>query len=97
MLSYTINIYCSKTNSDEAEESIPIVVKGDSWFGSVKAAAAIAEKDMHCILQVKTSHRLFPKSYIEDALANSPGGVHIVLKGRHPNGKTLIAMGYRYS
>ena len=96
-MSYIIDVYCSKKNSDEAEEPIPIVVKGDSWFGSVKAAAAIAENDMQCVLQVKTSHTLFPKTYIENALANTPGGVHIVLKGRHPNGRLLIAMGYRYS
>ena len=49
------------------------------------------------MLQVKTGHSLFPKKFIEHALEGSPGGVHIVLKGRHPSGKVLIAIGYRYS
>ena len=80
-----------------AEDDLPVVMKGDSWFGSVKAAAEIASRGMHCIFQVKTSHALFPKKFIEDALANTPGGVHVVLRGRHPNGKTLYALGYRYS
>lgn len=90
-------MYCSKKNSDVAEDDLSIVVKGDSWFGSVKAAAHIAGKGMHCIMQVKTSHSLFPKTYIEEALDGTPGGVHIVLRGKHPNGKTLVALGYRYS
>ena len=73
------------------------MIKGDSWFGLVKAAAEIAAQGMHCICQVKTAHTLFPKSFIEDVLMNTPGGVHIVLRGRHPNGKMLYALGYRYS
>ena len=72
-------------------------MKGDSWFGSVKAAAELGARGMHGIFQVKTSHTLFPKTYFEDALAHTPGGVHIVLRGRHPNGSTLFALGYRYS
>ena len=72
-------------------------MKGDSWFGSVKAAADIASKGMHSIFQVKTSHSLYPKKFIEDTLADAPGGVHIVLRGKHPNGTTLYALGYKYS
>ena len=48
-------------------------------------------------MQVKTGHSLYPKNFIEDVLDGSPGGVHIVLKGQHPNGKILVAIGYRYS
>ena len=72
-------------------------MKGDAWFGSVKAAAQLAERGIECILQVKTGHSLFPKAFIENALKDAPGGVHIVLRGQHPNGKTLFAIGYRYS
>ena len=49
------------------------------------------------MLQVKTGHSLFPKKFIEEVLDGSPGGVHIVLRGRHPSGKVLVAIGYRYS
>ena len=72
-------------------------MKGDAWFGSVKAAAALADKGIECIMQVKTGHTLFPKQYVEEALKDTPGGVHIVLKGNHPNGHTLYAIGYCYS
>ena len=72
-------------------------MKGDSWFGSVKAAAKIAENGMHAVLQVKTATLLYPKQFIDDALSGAPGGVHIVLRGKHPNGNTLVAVGYRYS
>ena len=72
-------------------------MKGDSWFGSVKAAAALAQKGIECVLQVKTNSRLYPKEFIGKALDGAPGGTHIVMKGVHPNGATLIAIGYRYS
>ena len=44
---------------------------------------------------VKTGHALYPKDFITEALKDAPGGVHIVLHGRHPNGKNLIAVGWR--
>ena len=72
-------------------------MKGDSWFGSVKSAAQLAARGIDCVMQVKTSHALFPKAYIEEMLKDEPGGVHIVLKGRHPNGQKLVATGYKYS
>ena len=87
----------SKKINDNAEDDAPVLIKGDSWFGSVKAAAEIAERGMQCCMQVKTSTSLYPKKYIEEALKGNPGGVHIVLRGKHPNGNILVAVGYRYS
>jgi hypothetical protein len=46
---------------------------------------------------VKQYHALFPKDYIEEALKDAPGGVHIVLKGTTKDEVNLIALGYRYS
>ena len=40
--------------------------------------------------------KLYPKKFIEAALADGPGGIHIVLKGTHPNGVKFICIGYRY-
>ena len=94
---YLFTIILSKRQNDLVDDGHRLILKGDAWFGSVKAAANLAERGIECIMQVKTSHSLFPKSFIEEKLKDSPGGVHIVLKGRHPNGKILIAMGYRYS
>jgi len=74
------------------EKSIPEhddrihTVQGDAWFGSVRAAAALGAKGHRVVLQVKNNKGLFPKDFLEDALKDAPGGVHIVLKGQAPNG-----------
>ena len=52
---------------------------------------------MEGVFQVKGGHSLYPKKFIEHVLEGSPGGVHIVLRGKHPSGVTLVAIGYRYS
>jgi len=52
---------------------------------------------MEIVCQIKTNHGLFPKQYIEEALKDAPGGCHIVLEGKHPNGADLVAIGYRYN
>ena len=72
-------------------------IQGDAWFGSVKAAAALGQRGFRAVLQVKNNKGLFPKDYIDKALEDAPGGVHIVLSGTAPNGVQLIALGYRYS
>ena len=87
----------SKKIQDTIDDGLDMVLKGDAWFGSVRAVANLAEKGVEGILQVKQNTALFPKEYIETALKGCPGGVHIVLRGRHPNGHNLIAIGYRYS
>ncbi len=86
-----------------AKEALPIVegetpalIEGDAWFGSVRCAAALAQEGYKCVLQVKQNNGLFPKKFIKDALADAPGGVHIVLQGTYQN-VPLIAIGYRYS
>ena len=80
----------------QVKEAITLI-KGDAWFGSVKAAAAAKERGMEATYQVKSNHGLFPKEHIEEALKDAPGGCSIVLEGKHPNGSELIAMGYRYN
>jgi hypothetical protein len=71
-------------------------IMGDAWFGSVKAATALAKKGCKAILQVKTGHGLYPKAFIEEALKDAPGGVWIVLESTHLN-VPLVAIGYWYS
>ena len=44
--------------SVNADVDMPVVMKGDSWFGSVKAAVNIA-KGIHAALQVKTALSLY--------------------------------------
>jgi hypothetical protein len=71
-------------------------VRSDAWFGSVKAASALAEQGYKAVLQIKTGHGLYPKKYIETALEGAPGGVWIVLESIY-QGTPLVAIGYRYS
>ena len=73
------------------------IVLGDSWFGSVKAAVAQSQAGFECVLQVKQNFALFPKKVIENVLKDAPGGVHIVLRGEHPTGVNLLAVGYKYN
>ena len=89
-------IYSARFNGN-GTGSYKKVVKGDAWFGSVKAAAALSNEGIEAVLQVKTGHSLYPKKFIDDTLKGCPGGVHIVLKETHPNGATLVCIGYRYS
>ena len=71
-------------------------VDADAWFGSVRCAAALAKEGYKTVLQVKSNSGLFPKTFIEKALEDAPGGVKIVLKGSYHD-VPLIAIGYRYS
>ena len=73
-----------------------IIIKGDSWFGLVRAATALAQHGIEGVLQVKTGHSLYPKEFITETLKGMPGGIHVVLKGNH-DGIDLVAIGYRYS
>jgi hypothetical protein len=72
-------------------------IQGDTWFGSVKAAAELGGKGFWAVLQVKNNKGLFPKAYVEEALEDAPGGVRVVLKGTAPNNIELIALGYQHS
>ena len=87
-------ILSSDKMNGEADNSLLLIMKGDSWFGSVKAAANLAARGMHGIFNVKQCHALFPKTFIAEALKDALGGVSIVLKGKHHNGHTLFALGY---
>ena len=46
---------------DKSQDNVKEIVLGDSWFGSVKAAVAHAQKGFDCIFQIKQNHSLFPK------------------------------------
>jgi hypothetical protein len=78
------------------DDDVGAGLRADAWFGSVKAAVALAKKGFKAVLQVKTGHGLYPKKFIEDTLKDAPGGVWIVLEAIH-EGIPLLAIGYRYS
>ena len=68
--------------AQQAEHSNSDLIMGDAWFGSVTAALELAKKGKEAFLQVKTNSGMFPKQFINDALEDAPGGVHLVLKGK---------------
>lgn len=72
-------------------------VRGDAWFGSVNTANQVGLCGHESVFQVKQYHSLFPKDFIEEALKEAPGGVHIVLKSTTSDEVNLVAVGYRYS
>jgi len=72
-------------------------IRGDAWFGSVRTANEVALRGHDGVFQIKQYHASFPKDYIEEALKDAPGGVHILLEGTTQDEVKLIALGYRYS
>ena len=75
-------------------------VKGDAWFGSVRAVCAICTADVgaNAVFQVKNNSRAFPKKFIKEKLKDAPGGTSIVLKAVDPDTKVeLVAIGYKYN
>ena len=52
---------------------------------------------MEAIMQIKSNHGLYPKQFIPDALADGPGGSHIVLTATYPDEVKFVAVGYRYN
>ncbi len=72
-------------------------VRGDAWFGNINTADKVSIRGHKGVFQVKQFHTLFPKEYIEEALKEAPGGVHIVLKGATRDEVNLVTIGYCYS
>jgi len=72
-------------------------VRGDAWFGSVRTANEAGLRGHKGIFQVKQYHACFPKDFIEEALKEAPGGVHILLEGTTQNEVPLVVLEYRYS
>ena len=52
---------------------------------------------MEGIDQVKSNYGLYLKNFIEDTLEDTPGGTHIVMQGKYPDGSELIVVGYFYN
>ena len=66
----------------------------NTWFGSVKALTATADKGMQGIYQVKSNHELYSKDFIEEALEDFSSGMHIFMKGTYLDESEIIAVDY---
>ena len=69
-------------------------LRGDAWFSSVKTAMEIGIYGNEAVVEVEANSWLYPKQFIEDALADAPWGISIVLAGIAPNEQRLIAVSY---
>ena len=63
----------------------------------MKTAMEIEIHGNEAVVQVKTNSGLYPKQFIEDALADAPRGISIVLAGVAPSKQRMIAVSYHYS
>jgi len=62
------------TVHDEGQEVIKRCYFGDSWFGSVKAATAVAQAGHHACFIINTSYSRSPKAWLEEKMKDYPGG-----------------------
>jgi hypothetical protein len=81
----------------QEKQGIKHGIRGDAWFGSVRTVSEVAHRGHEGIFQVKQYHSFYPKAFIEEALKEAPGGVHIILEAKTLCEVPLIAVGYRYS
>jgi hypothetical protein len=72
-------------------------MKGDSWFGHTHLADNLGTQGIHTVLQIKTGHALFPEKFLDEELAEAPGGFWITMAGKGPRGTSLLAIGYKYN
>jgi len=81
----------------QEKEGVRHCIRVDAWFGSFHTANEVALMGHDGIFQIKQYHALFPKDYIEEALKQAPGSIHILLDGMIQDEVKVIALGYRYS
>ena len=93
---YYVLLTYSQTLHLPAQKSKNIYL-GDSWFGSVKAAEAVALSGNHAIFVVKMNHGRSPKAWLEEKMSNFPGGTWIVLQGQTRKHADLLCIGYKYN
>lgn len=53
------------------------ILIGDSWFGSYKTAVALLKMGIFFVGNVKTAHKLFPKTLLKSKLKNRGDHVHM--------------------
>jgi len=68
-----------------------------SWFGSVQTMVKVGLRGHEGVFQVNQYHACFPKEFMEEALKEAHGGVHILLGRTTQNEVPLVVLGYRCS
>jgi len=64
----------------------------------VKAVAPVGQSKNHACMVIKTGHSRTPKKFLEERMAQFPGGTWITLEGRaQKEGVDLVCIGYKYN
>jgi len=86
------------TVHDEGQEVVKRLYFGNSWFGSVKATAAVEQAGHHACFIIKTGHSRSPKVWLEEKMKDYLGGTWITLKDIPVKENVhLICIGYKYN
>jgi hypothetical protein len=72
-------------------------MKGNSWFGHTPLANKLGTQGVRAVLQIKTGHAIFPEKFLDEELAEAPGGCWIMMMGKGPRRTNLLAIGYKYN
>ena len=87
----------TKACGNKPDPMVTNLFYGDSWFSSLKTAVAVKkELNSEYIGVIKTSHKHYPKQYLETTMKEWPPGSHLVLQ-THKDGETFYAIGYKYN
>ena len=87
----------TKNHGQNPDPLIRNLFYGDSWFASLKTAVQVTEElDAEFVGPVKTSHKQFPKTYLENTMKTWPPGSHLVMQ-TELKGKSYYAIGYKYN
>ena len=87
----------TKNCGQKPDMNINNLFYGDSWFASLKTAAAVSDLlNSEFFGVIKNAHRHFPKVYIETLMKDWPSGTHVVLETTK-NQKKYYAIGYKYT
>ena len=79
------------------KDALPNLVVRDSWFASIKTTVEMQKRGQEWVGPVKTAHSGYPKQFMNTHFEKAPGGVQLVMEGKHPDGYDLVATGYKYS
>ena len=88
-------MHLRESNTQELKARILLV--GNVWFSSIRAAAAALSKNVDVTCQIKSNYGLHPEQFIEDTFKDASGGTSITLEDQHPEGADLVIIGYQYN
>ena len=71
----------TQNNGNKPDPLVRNLYYGDSWFASLRTAAAV-RNELSCefVGVVKNAHKNFPRKFLEDTMSSWPPGSHLVME-----------------